>query len=586
MRRAEASKFQLSVLAAVLSALMLAVQGGAQVHEATAFTRRARALQGALPAWEKTLNGLPVDQASLPTYFSSSGILPLIGQRNQCLGWISSIRIVFARVDKNPALGQQFSLLSSLTNFDNALLSLSNALQLARTMEQFTAERATLEQDQEKVEAIREELQGFYADLSSLLFQRLRPAAESSPTEGGPASRQPGEISGNVYHADTVKPLADAVVTLESPTSPQGDKIQRTGKDGSYEFSGLAPGNYWVIAYRNGFVGSVHGFGASQNASKGLIHLAAGQRRQDVDFRLSRTPAVTTISGRALATALPATKASRSYGPGSFSPDGKEFAFAVSGTEPERICVYSLASRALKCVLGPTRQGSLGVAVNCLAWVGSALYAQNGGRFLEVTAQGTRAVLGTKPMGLHLPYASPPSAGVRAFERERNKAGVASAAGILHLFAGNRHFTVTAWYGQLLAMAALDGANPFTIATGGKELNSFVFDAQRSLVYYPVPGRYFGAMVAFDPAVRRYRTIPLPFSEGLRLFDVRHEGDVTLGAYTVDGPCVPKPLANGEDPWILPGTPLPARQPSSLCLATIPMGQEISVEGPLRPLSP
>lgn len=118
-----------------------------------------------------------------------------------------------------------------------------------------------------------------------------------------------------------------------------------------------------------------------------------------------------------------------------------------------------------------------------------------------------------------------------------------------------------------------DGENPYQIAVGSRTLASFILDPQRSLVYYPASGRYDGALVYFDLETRLYHAVAVPFSEGMKMLDVRRERDTTLATYTVSSPCAPEALANGEDPWILPGKPLPATQAPSVCLATIPSGR-------------
>lgn len=566
INRAKPNGSRRSVLAAVLCALMFAVRSGAQVPEAAAFIHRVEALQTALNVWQGTLKTRTFGQAQ------SSG--RSLSDRRQCLEWIRVIRTGIARVKKSPSLGQQFSLLSSLTFFENALLNLRDALQLARTMPS-TAELATLEQDQEKVEAIRKEFHGFYSDLQSRLFQRLHMVTEGSQGEAGPVSHEPGGISGHIYRADTGKPLADAVVTLESPTSPQGlsrDRVQRTDEDGSYEFSGLSPGNYWVIAYENGFVGSVHSIGTSQNASKGLISVAPGQNRADMDFRLSPSPHITTVSGEALQKALAKEDFSLAYGPGSFSPHEEQFAFAVAGPDPEQVCLYHLASGGLKCVTGQAEWGPSDTktgAIDYLAWNRGILYAQPvfGGGPFRVTPGGPHTLIPFPVTSPAIQLFGPlPQAVLRAFLRRlEHKAGVAE----------NRQFIVTAWYGQL-AMSKPDGQDPYVIATEGRALNSFVLDRKRSVVFYPVPGRYYGAIVSFNLNTRRYQPTPLPFSEGLKLLDVKREGDTALLGYTVDGPCLPKAVATGEDPWILPNKPVPAAQSASLCLATIPVGPSLA----------
>jgi hypothetical protein len=452
--RATAYSLRRSIFVAALSALMIATPSGAQGPGVAAVVQRAEVFQNALATWQKSLSTM--------TFGQDSAFKPSLGdRRDQCLEWIPTLNIQIARVSKKPGPGAQFGLLSGLTYFDNTLINLADALELSRTTDSPASELETLRHDQEAVAAIRTELQGSYTSLESELFLQLR-SAETASQPGNPvALNQPAEITGHVYQVDTGRPLADVTVMLESPQDSSSDRLQRTGEDGTYRFSGIAPGNYWVIAYRSGFVGSVHGVKSLENASEGLIPVAPGLKCADIDFQLSPAPEVTTVSGDGLERA----------DSGSFSSDRKQFA---------------------------------------------------------------------------------PGAGVR------------------HFVAGNSRFIVTAWQGQL-AMATPDGEDPFNIATGGQELYSFVFDRQRSLVYYPVSGRYFGAIVCFELMTRRYQATPLPFSEGLNLLDVKREGDRLLANYTVDGPCVPKALPNDEDPWILPTNPLPAAQAASTCVATIPI---------------
>jgi hypothetical protein len=446
---------------------------------------------------------------------------------------------------------------------------LGHALELARATLPLTGHAEIEELAREKrLKSLRKELER--SELSPEVFQQLHTTGGASQAGGRYVSRRPSEISGHVYRAVTGKPLADAVVTLESPTSPQGDKIQRTGLDGSYEFVGLTPGIYWVIAYRNGFVGSVYGLGASQNASKGLIFVGGRQKRADIDFRLTGALEITTLTGKALGNALPGGGPRLAYRVGSFSPCGKQFAFVVTGPDPEQVCLYDLASHGLKCVTGQGEWGPGDLntgAIAYLAWNGGTLYAQpvlGGGPPFRVTPGGPRPLI---PFPVTSPatqvFGPLPQAVLRGLLR-----GLDHEAGAV----GDRDFIVTAWYG-VLAMSTADGEDPYTIATGGRALDSFVFDPDRSLAYYPVPGRHHGAIVSFNLKARLYHTTELPFGEGLKLLDVKRESHTTLVAYTVDGPCVPKTLANGEDPRVLPNKSLPAAQSASVCLATIPIEQ-------------
>jgi hypothetical protein len=445
MSRARGSVFWRSLLAGLFSALVCGASAMAQAPATAALLQDAEALQTRFAAWRNTVKEMTLNE-SLPPQLS------LDAKRSNCLFWIKATDDQIAWLKRKPALDMEVGLLSHMTLLDNAFSNLGHALELARATLPLTGQAEIKEPTQEKrLNSLRKELQRFYSELSPEVFQQLHAAGEASQAGERYVSHQPDEISGHVYRAVTGKPLADAVVTLESPASPQGDKIQRTSLDGSYEFVGLAPGIYWVTAYRNGFVGSVYGVGASQNASKGLIFVGASQKLRGIDFQLTRVPRIKSVSLDALTAEFP---------------------------------------------------------------------------------------------NLH---------------------------GDVHLVAGNSHFTVTAWYGQL-AMVTPDGADPYTIATGGRALDSFLFDPKRSIVYYPVPGRYDPAIVAFALNKRKYRRIALPLGEGLRLLDEKPAPGGAVVAYRIHGPCVPKALANGENPWILPKEPLTAELPWNVCVVTIPLG--------------
>jgi hypothetical protein len=559
-----------STFAALVSGLACAALGLAQAPRAGAFIHSAEAIEVNLGVWQQTLSKMTFDTSTL---LSRS----LAGDRDTCLESIASAHGEIARLQKKPALGMQFLLLSDLASLDSALVNLSDALELARTMEPPGRESATVKQDREKVASIRAELQSFYTELSSPMFHQIYAADQASHPEGREFSHQLGEISGHIYRADTGRPLSDVSVTLESPQVPKGDKVQRTAGDGSYEFGGLKPGNYWVIGYKSGFAGSVYGLDGSQNVSRGLISLAVGQKRGSVDLHLSPVPHIAVLNNKAVAAAIPGQDLRFVYRPGAFSPDGKLFAFGLADTEPAQVCQYDLASRAVKCVSGPSGQSPMqGSAIHYLAWPGHTLYAETGywggPRFFTVTAAGMQPLLTMMSVG---PFGPPPRAALEAFSREHN---CAAGAGVVHLVAMNTHFMVTAENVNdvtfQLSMQTRDGEDPYRIATGGRELYGFVFDPDRSVVFYPIPGRYDGAVVAFDLNTRRSRRAVLPFSDGLRLLDEKREPGQTIVAYTVDGPCLPKETASGEDPWILPGKALPAPPPSHLCFARVPFGRE------------
>ena len=108
-----------------------------------------------------------------------------------------------------------------------------------------------------------------------------------------PAER-PGVVAGHVYEADTGRPVNDAAVVLD-PEGPVAGRFPeaRTGADGSFNFPGVAPGNYTVEAYADEFLSKTYGLDGPQARSK-VISISPGQRFEGIDFRLDRAG---TISG-------------------------------------------------------------------------------------------------------------------------------------------------------------------------------------------------------------------------------------------------------------------------------------------------
>lgn len=578
------------VLAALVSALFCAMPGLARAAGTATFLQRAEALQNKLNAWQQTLNKMNFDEVSLQT-------LSLSAKRGDCVKWMQITEGTITRLEKKPTLGMEALLLSDLTSLDNRFLNLSHVLELARVTQNLTGQPAVdTAQLKEKVASLRAELEASLGELSSGMLQQFRVADEASQPKGRQVLHQPGEISGYIYRADTGQPLVDVVVTLESPLFPNGDKLKRSARDGSYKFGGLAPGNYWVIAYKSGFVGLVYGMEGSQRVSIGLISVAAGQKHENVDLHLNPVPKITELSNQTVAAAIPGqdlrfvygpstvqagsayvlqpSRLRFLYGPGAFSPDGKQFAFGVADATPEQVCLYNLDSRGLKCSSMPQEQeAQVSSGINYFAWVGNTLYAETGflggARFFTVTPAGVQPLLTMTSAGMQ-PFRPPPLSILQAFHRENNHAG---GAGVFHLVGMNPHFMITAWYGHLV-MQTRDGENPYRIATGGRELYSFLFDSDRSVVFYPVSGRYNGAIVVFDLNARQSQSVALPFSIGLKLLDETRKPNSTVVAYAVDGPCVPKVSATGENPWILPNKPLPARQPTHICFVNVPFGRQ------------
>ena len=67
------------------------------------------------------------------------------------------------------------------------------------------------------------------------------------------ASARTFHISGKVVNAVTGQPVANTEVSIGVSTEPEALQKERTGQDGRFGFSGVAPGKYWLAAQRKGF---------------------------------------------------------------------------------------------------------------------------------------------------------------------------------------------------------------------------------------------------------------------------------------------------------------------------------------------
>jgi hypothetical protein len=121
---------------------------------------------------------------------------------------------------------------------------------------------------------------------------------------------------------------------------------------------------------------------------------------------------------------------------------------------------------------------------------------------------------------------------------------------------------------RLTAQTA-DGRDAHVIATGGNDLKTYLFAPDRSVIFYPIAGQYFGAMVAYNLNTRQSQRVDLPSAAGLKLLDLRRGVAGTLVAYTMDGPCLPQESPDGANPWILPNRALPTVQAANVCFVEI-----------------
>jgi hypothetical protein len=113
--------------------------------------------------------------------------------------------------------------------------------------------------------------------------------------EPAPAS---AVVSGRVVTGDRKSPVDQAIVTLvpDRGVVATGLKPQIVGGDGRFEFSGLSPGTYSVVARASGYFTGAFGRSTPyQNGAK--LPVAAGKRYDDIEIQLNAAGA---ISGRVI----------------------------------------------------------------------------------------------------------------------------------------------------------------------------------------------------------------------------------------------------------------------------------------------
>ncbi len=476
----------------------------------------------------------------------------------------------------------QMAFLTDLASLDNAFASLIHTFEVIRAMRPPSSAPSTVAVEQEhQVENIRKQLQSSYEALVTTALPRLV-AERSGAPEGAAVSHQSGQISGQISNAESGSPLAGVVVTVESPQSPGHDQLQRTGEDGRYDFGGLAAGKYWVIAYRKGFAGSIYGMDTSQNALESTLTVEPGQKVEHVDFHLSPTPKVTPMNTDAGNSGFPPDAAPSMYWPGRFSPDGTRFAVAVRSGQSNDVRVYSVAEHRNEFIVKVPDQPNLSYSINGFTWVGGSLYAEAqsgmGGPIpLKITLdsiQRMNAIPGCESLAPGPPCIRPiGSPGPPPIPPEVQNAywqGLARSLGVV----ANSHFIVTAdnWPSGDVRLRSQtgNGHDLHIISTGDDNLKAFLLEAGSSIVLYPAPGGYFGGIVAYNLQIQQSQIVELPLALNLKLLDSISNTAGTLVAYTVDGSCVPPESASGEDPWLLPGKPMPAPRASIVCFVEVP----------------
>jgi hypothetical protein len=125
-------------------------------------------------------------------------------------------------------------------------------------------------------------MRGLLCALFSLAVARAQTATPAPEATGNVAQSVFGSISGHVYCADTNAPARFATVNLQpapekadassrkqiAPATQSVAPATRTGLDGSFHFSGVRPGTYFLIADYPGYVSPIAKLSADELKSK------------------------------------------------------------------------------------------------------------------------------------------------------------------------------------------------------------------------------------------------------------------------------------------------------------------------------
>lgn len=337
---------------------------------------------------------------------------------------------------------------------------------------------------------------------------------DSRSKDASSSHAKPAEVMGRVVRADTGEPVESTLVHLSWLGVWSDELSQRTDRDGRFVFERVEPGDYEVLGCRTGFVCQMFG-GES---------VKAGQKFDLKDIKLMPSSEVISVQDDPLDAAYADQRVHMSFGPTSFSADGKLFAFSVGGMttgDPVDVWSYNLEAGSLTRIAQTEEEKKQHWSILDLAWgKEGTLYIHaevriGGARpvFLVATSAGTQ-VIGAFPEGLGIG----PTAlfDVRA---ERLCRGCA--------------FTLTA--------RRRDGKDSFEIA---EITRNVVYDEEDSLVLYPE-----GGIVVFDLNTRRSRKVAVPI-EPLILLDQTKIGTAHMVAYLTRGACEPEPSAHGEEEWV------------------------------------
>lgn len=542
------NKFSLGL--AIAFVLLPATQGSGQVSNPTPVLDRAGALQSKLSQWRQTLGSMNLN---LPRFTRGERNL-LERERSACLSLIDAVgrditdlqgkvspeEEVRVHLDANRLQGRLFSLHDSLNSLNSLAFGNGN----------LAGERSVLGRVGE-IGEMASVLESFFEQEGQVMRQLDAIGVELT----APKPQQLGEVSGHVYRADTGKPLAGVRVMLGviSSFGPPFRTVP-TGPDGAYAFSEVPPGQYRIAAYLKGFTYGQYGPTDRFGPGWETISLASGQQLSTIDMRLHPLVSVTPMNEEALVGAFGAGRFWLKFSPGSFSPDGKLFAFGVGDPDPYQAWLYDMSSRRLSPVTSTPTEGW--PQIRGMTWVGESLYADayypNHDQCFVASAAGTTQL------------AELPAAAEEAF----TKGNVRDFATPMWQ-ANNDRFTVAAQdqgHGSFtLTARAAHGGGIFQIAGGSWELGSFVFDSRRSVVIFP---RFYSPAIALcDLNTRQIREAYLP-NRAEHLLDAKPELGGYLVAYASYGPC----QGYGDQGSFYPIHP--PRAPYNVCFAMVPFEEK------------
>lgn len=568
------------VIVMLVSFLLLVGGIWGQENPSVDLSEKLQTLQGQFDQWQQTLVGMHFEESTTDQHW----LTLLNQQRSRCLETMKAANGKISAVElekgEGPRLAQEFVLVDYLSRLTDQLDNLLNLVQSSFGVSP-PASKAnpppSFKWTGDLISMLKA-IQPVWGILRSDVYNALeargqsRPAGVEIPPSAPIQLGAPGEISGHVYRADTGTPLANAIVTLSS--SPSGNaQSKRTATDGSYQFTALAPGFYWVSAYRTGFVGQVSGKNEPQTVGlcpPSCVSLSGGQKLDGIDLRLSADPGITQMSEDGFSSAYPEKPLRLQFGPGRFSPDGKFFAIAVASQAGGGLWLYDMHSHGLTLVTDGRAGTSLEFGIRDWDWTGDNTLYLSG--VLTRHRVGHQAYAAVTMTGVAEELTEIPPQIAASFKEDEALEPPAGSGMSAH----NDQYFLTS---GRLCHGCRDTLSARPRSGGATRLiaeidRNFTFDPERSLVFYPKMSFYgTGSIVIFDLKSWRPQEIGLPVAAEF-LLDQTRDAAGHLVAYVVQGSC--EPDASSEEALsqlLVPGnSKLRREQPRSshVCFVKLP----------------